>query len=336
MADIQTTSWSPTDASNNATPPNGWPEGMNAAQVNDSARANMGALKRWYQRFNPVITSGGAANVQTLTYAVAPASLIAGDRYCFIAGFTNSAAATLNVNALGATTIHTAGGNALVGGEITAGFAVEVFYDGTYFIILSASASTRPTVQTFITGSGTYNRPVGCVRIEVKFCAGGGGGGGNVISGAGGTGATSSFNSITAIGGAGGKETVIGSGGIGGTGGSGSATYRAAGNGGSGGSQVQNGYGGSGGGSAFFGGGAASGGASGIAGIANTGGGASGATGTSNAIGAGGGGGGESVELDINGPASSYSYVVGAGGTSGGTGGAAGGSGYIVVKEFYS
>src|SRR6266566_8451207 len=40
--------WSATDGSNSATPPAGWPEGMNPAQVNDTGRAMMGAIKRWY------------------------------------------------------------------------------------------------------------------------------------------------------------------------------------------------------------------------------------------------------------------------------------------------
>lgn len=137
MSDIQTTTWSPTAGSNNATPPNGFPEGMNPAQLNDSTREMMAALKRWYQKINPVITSGGAANVQTLTYAVAPASLIAGDRYCFVVGFANTGAATLNVNALGDAPIQSNGGSALTGGELIAGNTVEVYYDGTNFRIIT-------------------------------------------------------------------------------------------------------------------------------------------------------------------------------------------------------
>lgn len=44
MSDI--TQWSPTDANNNATPPDGFPEGQPASSVNDSARAVMGAARR--------------------------------------------------------------------------------------------------------------------------------------------------------------------------------------------------------------------------------------------------------------------------------------------------
>lgn len=41
--------YSTTAGSNNATPPNGWPEGMAPSAVNDSARAMMARLREWYQ-----------------------------------------------------------------------------------------------------------------------------------------------------------------------------------------------------------------------------------------------------------------------------------------------
>lgn len=40
--------WSATAASNNATPPDGAPEGMSASGVNDCIRENMAAVRRWY------------------------------------------------------------------------------------------------------------------------------------------------------------------------------------------------------------------------------------------------------------------------------------------------
>jgi len=41
-------SWSTTAASNNASAPNGWPENMSSAGLNDSGREMMAALKTWY------------------------------------------------------------------------------------------------------------------------------------------------------------------------------------------------------------------------------------------------------------------------------------------------
>lgn len=46
MANIET--WSTTAALNNSAAPNGWPENMSSAGLNDSARELMAAAKRWY------------------------------------------------------------------------------------------------------------------------------------------------------------------------------------------------------------------------------------------------------------------------------------------------
>jgi len=78
-----------------------------------------------------------------LTYTVAPAAYVTGDRYCFKAGGTNTGATTLNVNALGAKTVQLAGA-ALVANDIRSGFFYEVVYDGTNFQIVFSSVQTVP------------------------------------------------------------------------------------------------------------------------------------------------------------------------------------------------
>lgn len=89
-------------------------------------------------------TSGGAANVQTLANPSPNGfALAAGNRVSFIAGFTNTSAATLNVNSLGATNVFRqtpAGPVALTGGEIIAGNTVEVEFDGTQFVLFNSAA----------------------------------------------------------------------------------------------------------------------------------------------------------------------------------------------------
>jgi len=83
-------------------------------------------------------TSGGAANAQTLTLAPIITAYVAGQRYSFIAGFTNTAAATLNINGVGAKNIfNVATGAAIGAGEIVATRAYEVIYDGTQFLLLN-------------------------------------------------------------------------------------------------------------------------------------------------------------------------------------------------------
>ena len=83
-------------------------------------------------------TSGGAANAQTLTLAPIITAYAAGQRYSFIAGFTNTAAATLNINGVGTKSIfNVATGAAIGAGEIVATRAYEVIYDGTQFLLLN-------------------------------------------------------------------------------------------------------------------------------------------------------------------------------------------------------
>lgn len=135
--DLANPSWSETDSSNNQASPNGWTSGtMLPTQVEPTARAMSGALKRWYDHANATIISAGAANAQTLTYPVAPAGYSTGDGYVFIAGLTNTGTTTLNVNGLGAINIQI-GSASLVGGELVAGHPVTVYFDGAHFQLTS-------------------------------------------------------------------------------------------------------------------------------------------------------------------------------------------------------
>lgn len=43
--------WSTTPASNNAAPPNGWPEGMVPPSINDAGRQMMADIRTWYGAF---------------------------------------------------------------------------------------------------------------------------------------------------------------------------------------------------------------------------------------------------------------------------------------------
>lgn len=88
-------------------------------------------------------TSTGSANAQVVGspsptgYAVAQ-----GRRITFVAGFTNTGATTLNVNSTGALNAFkntTSGVQALSGGELVAGAVADVWYDGTQYVLLSAS-----------------------------------------------------------------------------------------------------------------------------------------------------------------------------------------------------
>jgi hypothetical protein len=81
-------------------------------------------------------TSGGSANAQTLTPASALEAYVTGQSFRFLAGFTNTGAATMNISGLGAVNIFAksaTGPVALLGGEIVAGNEVAITFDGTQF-----------------------------------------------------------------------------------------------------------------------------------------------------------------------------------------------------------
>lgn len=105
MPDIGSASFSETDASNNSASPNGAPEGMPASGVNDTIRAVMGAMKRWYSQIIPA-TTGGTSTAYTVTYTVAPSALTDGMSHLVYFNATSGAAPTLNFNSLGAKAIH--------------------------------------------------------------------------------------------------------------------------------------------------------------------------------------------------------------------------------------
>jgi hypothetical protein len=150
MSDIETANWSETAASNNAAPPNGMPEGMAPSGVNDAGREIMGAVKREWDRSHPTVTSGGSANAQTLSYSVNPGALVQGQVYSFIAGFTNTGPASLQVGSLVARTLKL-DGQGLLGGEIGAGNVITVFYDGSaYQIVSSRPIPTIPAKNILI------------------------------------------------------------------------------------------------------------------------------------------------------------------------------------------
>lgn len=70
MADLSQSSWSETDANNNQTAPLGWTPGvMLPTQVEPTAQAMMGAMKRWWNRQNPTYA---AILTTTDTYVVTP------------------------------------------------------------------------------------------------------------------------------------------------------------------------------------------------------------------------------------------------------------------------
>lgn len=153
--------WSRTAASNSATPPSGFPEGMNYSQVNDSARELMAVLARWNADNNGSLASTGGANTYSLTPNGTYTAYADGMTFKFVAHQANTGAATLNVGGLGAKAL-TIDGQALPAGAIKSGAIVSATYK---------TASNGFAVTVAPVGGGAY---VGEVRtFAYSVCPGG-------------------------------------------------------------------------------------------------------------------------------------------------------------------
>ena len=101
-------------------------------------------------------TSGGSANIQTV--AIPNYNLNVGVVVRFIPGFTNTGPMTLSVNGGVAKVVlkpTLSGLAALTGGEVQAGQASEVLYDGTRYELLNATAFVFGTGPLILTSTGS-------------------------------------------------------------------------------------------------------------------------------------------------------------------------------------
>lgn len=102
------------------------------------------------------VTSAGSANAQTIAF---PGYILAnGTRTTFKAGFTNTGAATLNVNGTGAIGIRkqtTSGLAPLIGTEITVGTQTDTIYDGTFHILLMGTETTAGALTNIASAATT-------------------------------------------------------------------------------------------------------------------------------------------------------------------------------------
>jgi hypothetical protein len=105
-------------------------------------------------------TITGSGSPQVTTYAT-------GQMFWFVASGTNTGAATLNIDSLGAKSI-TRGTAALAAGDIISGSVVLVVYDGTHFQLLSINRSIQ--VNGTIASATTTN--IGAANAEYLAVSG--------------------------------------------------------------------------------------------------------------------------------------------------------------------
>jgi len=121
--------WSTTAASNNASPPNGWPENMARASVNDSAREMMAALAKWFLDTDGSLVSAGGTTAYTLATNSSNAALADISLLVFRINATNTGACTLAVDGLTAKSWTKPGGTALSSGDVVANQMVVTIYN---------------------------------------------------------------------------------------------------------------------------------------------------------------------------------------------------------------
>ncbi|MCZ7933567.1 DUF2793 domain-containing protein [Agrobacterium leguminum] len=136
--------------------------------------------------------AGGTANALTATINPAPVALTAGMKIRLKIASTNTAAATLNVNGLGAVSIRKADISASEARDLVKDAVVDFIFDGTFWQIAGAYLSAMPArqFQRYGKGSYTFVAPEGVFWVHVRAWGAGGGGGGHTgaASGAGGGG----------------------------------------------------------------------------------------------------------------------------------------------------
>jgi hypothetical protein len=105
MPDVSdNTNWFELDSANITAPPNGWPEGQAPSTVNDCARSNMGALKRFWNRINGPNAIAPAAGVYTLATSNTsfPTAYVDGEVYKIRPGGPSVGGDQFKINALAA------------------------------------------------------------------------------------------------------------------------------------------------------------------------------------------------------------------------------------------
>ena len=128
MSDVS--QWATSAASNNSSPPDGWPEAQAPSTVNDCGREMMAAIARLYGDIDGTLETGGSGNSYTITSTQTHAALADQSILVFRVDRANTGAATLNVDGLGAKSMRV-NGTALASGQLVADKIVIAAYNAT-------------------------------------------------------------------------------------------------------------------------------------------------------------------------------------------------------------
>jgi hypothetical protein len=98
-----------------------------------------------------MLTTGGAANVYTLTTPIPVAPLTAGMPFQFKMHATNTGPSTISIDGLGAVAIVKGTNVPLSAGDLPAGFIVDASYDGTNIQITPSYEAALNGARIFVT-----------------------------------------------------------------------------------------------------------------------------------------------------------------------------------------
>jgi hypothetical protein len=135
-------SWSPSATLNgNSDTSINWAEGQPRASVNNSSRSQMAAHAKQRDQQNGSIVTGGTADAQTFfsgnNYTTVPTGMLV--LLKIGPSLTNTGAATLNMDNIGAVAIKNQEGEDLAGGELNEGLYREFIYNGTNWLLTGVS-----------------------------------------------------------------------------------------------------------------------------------------------------------------------------------------------------
>ena len=119
-------------------------------------------------------TSTGSANAQIVT--APPFLLQVGSTITFLAGFSNTAALQVNVNGAGLKNFNvltSSGQTASTGGEIVAGQAVEMFWDGTEWQCLSCGIFLAGTAGQVVINQGAHTNALKTISGDLSITSAG-------------------------------------------------------------------------------------------------------------------------------------------------------------------
>ena len=141
-----------TDASNTAR----FPENMAPSAVNNGARALEGMIARWHKDTNGSLVSTGSSNAYVVAANQTLSAYYAGLVIAFRANFTNTGAATLNVDSLGADNIVMPNGQSLSGGEIRSTFRYWLVHNGSAtWMLVNPALGSNVVIYDDDAGSGS-------------------------------------------------------------------------------------------------------------------------------------------------------------------------------------